>query len=107
MTDRIVVLKGSDPLSFLADACAALAASVNEPHAWSVTDEDTVRTYACLVRAYADALRPMFDGNDVQVRIVDHLLWRLGQAEQGEIVTSVLDIVDRLHAELVSAPALS
>lgn len=30
MTDRIVVLKNDDAIGFVADACAALAAAVNE-----------------------------------------------------------------------------
>jgi hypothetical protein len=106
VTDRIVVLRRADPFSFIADGCAALAQAVNEPHAWSTTDDDLVGAYAAMVRAYAALLRPAI-GNEVQLRIVDHLLDRLGEAERGDFPVPIVDIVDRLHAELTPTPALS
>ena len=105
MTDRIVVLRSHDPLSFVADACAALAGAVNEPHAWTVAHDELVATYAAMVRTFAGLLRPTVDG-EVRLRIIDHLLERLGQAERGEIVTPVVEVADRLHGELVHQPAL-
>jgi len=103
MTDRILVLRKGDPLSLVADACAALADAVNEPHSWSSAHDDLVAAYAAMVRAYAGLVRPTIT-EEVRRRVIDHVLDRLGQAERGEIVTSVVDIVNRLHGELVSQP---
>jgi hypothetical protein len=99
VTDRIIVLRTEDPLSFVADASAALAAAVNEPHAWSAAHDELVGTYAGMVRTYANLLRPMIAG-EVQLRVIDHLLDRLAQAERGEILVAVTEIADRLHGEL-------
>ena len=109
MTDRIVVLRSDDPFSFVADACVSLAAAVNEPHAWTAGHAKLVATYAGVVRAYAALLRPAMacePHGEVRLRIVDHLLERLGQAERGERLVSVADVADRLHGELVNEPAL-
>jgi hypothetical protein len=105
MADRVVVLRRHDPLSFVADSCAALADAVNEPHAWSPSHVELVAAYAAVVRAYASLLRPSVQ-DEVRGRILDHVLQRLGQAERGEILTPVADIVDRLHGLLASEPAL-
>jgi hypothetical protein len=104
VTDRLLVLRSEAPLTFVADACAALADTVNEPHPCSDAHEERVAVYAAMVRAYADLLRPAVT-DEVWLQIVDHLLGRLTQAEVGEIVTPVADIVDRLHGELVNVPA--
>jgi hypothetical protein len=58
MPDRVVVLRSHDPLSFVADTCAALADAVNEPHVWSPSHGELVAAYAGLVRAYAGLVRP-------------------------------------------------
>jgi hypothetical protein len=105
MAERIVVFHNHDPLSFVADGCAALAEAVNEPHVWSVADEELIAAYAAMVRVYAGLVRPTVQG-EVTGRIIDHVLERLGQAERGQIATPVLDIVDRLHGLLVNEPAL-
>jgi hypothetical protein len=105
MPDRIVVFRDHDPLLFVADACAALADALNEPHVWTAGDDALVASYAALVRAYASLVRPTVQ-EEVRGRIVDHVLERLGQAERGEIVTPVVDIVDRLHGELTRQPSL-
>jgi hypothetical protein len=106
MTDRIVVLRNHDPLSFVANACSVLAEAVNEPRAWSPAHDELVAAYAAMVRAYASLVRPSVQ-NVVQGRIIDHVLERLGQAERGEIVTPVADIVARPHGVLVTEPVLS
>ena len=105
MPDRVVVLRSHDPLSFVADTCAALADAVNEPHVWSPSHGELVAAYAGLVRAYARLVRPSVQ-DEVRGRIIDHVLERLAQAERGEILTPVADIVDRLHGLLASEPAL-
>jgi hypothetical protein len=105
MTDRIVVLQNDDPLSFVADACAALGDAVNAPHTWRSNDPELVAVYAAMVRAYACLVRPP-DEDDVRRRIIDHVIERLNQAERGDIVTPVSDIADRLHGLLDSEPAL-
>ena len=64
-----------------------------------------VAAYAAMVRTYAILVRPSVQ-HEVQGRIIDHLLERLGQAERGEILTPVVDVVDRLHGELVNEPAM-
>jgi hypothetical protein len=102
MTERLVVFRSADPVPFVADACAALAAAVNDPHVWTETDLDGVAAYAAMVKAYAELVRPRID-HEVALAIVDHLLDRLGQAQRGEFPTPIVDIVDRLHAELLSA----
>jgi hypothetical protein len=105
MPDRIVVFRDHDPLSFVADACAALADAVNEPHVWTARDVELVASYAALVRAYASLVRPAVQ-EEIRGRIIDHVLERLGEAERGEIVTPAVDIVDRLHGELTHQPSL-
>lgn len=51
-----------------------------------------------LVVAYARLVRPHFHG--FRLAMVDHLVGRVAQARGGEITTSLVDIVDRLHPEL-------
>jgi hypothetical protein len=103
MSDRLVVLHSDDPIAFVADACAAVAGAVNEPHAWQANDSTMAATYAALLRAYV-SLSVEAGQEDVQCRIVTHLLNRLDQAERGEIVTPLLEVADRLHAELTRQP---
>src|SRR5205823_5222204 len=97
-SERIVVLRPSDALSFIADACAAVADAINEPHAWTESDPELVEVYAELVVAYARLVRPRMEG--VRAAVIDHLIDRAGQARRGEIVTPLVDIADRLHGEL-------
>jgi hypothetical protein len=105
VTDRLLILRSEAPSAFVADACAALADIVNEPHLLSSdAHEERVAVYAALVRAYAGLLR-LGTTDEAQRHIVDHLLGRITQAELGEIVTPVADIVDRLHGELENVPA--
>jgi hypothetical protein len=103
MTDRVIVLHPNEALSFVADACAALADIVNEIHVSRPGDTELTNVYTEMVRAYAHLLRPaLADQPDMKTRlaVIDHLLDRLHQAQQGEILTPVLDVTDRLHAEL-------
>ncbi len=104
-TDRVVVLRRHDSLAFVADACAVAAEAVNEPRSWGSTDEALAHVYAELVVAYARLLRPELAGTPAAV--VDHLMGRVAQARAGEITTPLLDVVDRLHAELTTEPALA
>ena len=71
MSDQVLILRRDNPLDFVANACAALADSVNELRA---------------------------------ARVGDHLGERQRQARAGEISIPLLDIADRLHAELVRQP---
>ena len=70
-SDQALIMRRDNPLDFVANACAALADSVNELRA---------------------------------ARVGDHLVERLDQARAGEISIPLLDIADRLHAELVRQP---
>lgn len=102
--DRVVVLRSDDPLAFLADACAAAAAAVSEPRPWRPSDVAMIDLYAELVVAYARLVRTHLSGT--RLAIVDHLVGRVAQARSGEITTSLVDIVDRLHGELASERSL-
>ena len=72
-----------------------------------VGDHLLIETYAEMLRAYSNLLRPTLLGDPscaTQVKVIDHLVERLGQARAGEISIPVLDFADRLHAELVRQP---
>ncbi len=101
--DRVVVLRSDDPHAFVADACAAAAATVGQPRPWRPSDAGMVDAYAELVVAYARLARPRLSG--ARLTIVDHLVERVAQARAGEIATPLVDIVDRLHGELASEGA--
>lgn len=102
MVDRVVVLHADHGLSFIADACAAMADAVNETRLVTAGHSELVEAYAEMVVAFARLVRPRLldDGETVRVAVMDHLLDRLTQARAGLIGLSVLDIVDRLHGEL-------
>jgi hypothetical protein len=105
--DRVVVLRSVDPLGFVADACAAVAELVNETHLWQSSDQLVTETYAELLIAFANLVCPelIADANSAaQLAIIDHLVERLRQARAGEINLPVLDVADRLHAELTRQP---
>jgi hypothetical protein len=101
--DRVVVFRADDPVAFLADACAAAANAANELRVARSTDATLLEVYAELVVAYARVEGNSYTG--ARRAIIDHLVERVAQALGGEIVTPVVDVVDRLHAELTSAPA--
>ena len=72
-----------------------------------VGDHLLIATYAEMLRAYSNLLRPAFAGDPecaTQVKVIDHLVERLDQARAGEISIPLLDIADRRHAELVRQP---
>lgn len=102
MTDRIVVLRDREALSFVADGCAALADAANQIRLARAGDAELVNVYAEMVVAYSHLVRDGLAerGETVRLAIIDHLVERLRQAQTGEIAMSVLDIVDRLHGEL-------
>lgn len=103
MADRIVVLKAEDPISFVADACAALAEAVNEIRLSTVGEHDLEAAYAEMVVAYSHLVLPTVrtDRQGVaRAAVIAHLVTRLRQAQDGEVSLSVLEIVDRLHGEL-------
>jgi hypothetical protein len=101
--DRVVVLRPDNPVAFLAEACAAAAEAANELRVARATDAALVDVYAELVVAYARVERT--SGIGARLAIIDHLIERVTQARRGEIVTPLVDIVDRLHGELTSAAA--
>jgi hypothetical protein len=106
MSDRVVVLRTQDPVSFVADACGALAEVVNKIQAWGPSHDELVRVYAELVRALANLERPILaraESGEVRLNIVDHLIERLDQAQSGQINMAVADIADRLHGEITGA----
>ena len=101
--ERVVVLRSEDPLGFVADACDALAEAVNRMRAVRSSDADLVDTYAELVLAYTRLVRRGLTdepAKTARLNIVEHLVERLRQARAGEINLRVLDVVDRLHAEI-------
>jgi hypothetical protein len=108
MSDRVVVLRTDDGISFVADACAALADAVNELRVVRTPDTDLVDAYAELVVAYSRLVRRQLADDPtgvVRVNIIDHLLERLRQARAGEDTLPIVDLVDRLHGELTREPA--
>lgn len=107
MGDQVLILKRDHPLDFIADVCAALADSLNEIHVASESEALLADTYAEMLCAYSNLLRPGMandPGCATQLNIVDHLLEGLRQARGGEIRIPLLAIADRLHAELVRRP---
>jgi hypothetical protein len=107
MSDQVLILRRDNPLDFVANACAALADLVNELRVSRIVDQLTIETYAEMLRAYSNLLRPALVGDPgcaVQVKVVNHLVERLVQARAGDISIPLLEIADRLHAELVRQP---
>jgi hypothetical protein len=103
LNERVVVLHPEDGISFVADACAAVADAVNGVRPARSGEVELTNVYAEMVRAYARLVRPrLIDRReDVRVAVIDHLLGRLDEAEAGARAIQVVDIVDRLHGELV------
>jgi hypothetical protein len=109
VNDRVVVLRSEDPLGFVADSCAALADSVNETCEWRPSDQARIEAYAELLCCYANLTRPALaaeSGSAVQLAVIEHLMERLAQARAGDINMSVLDVADRIHAELIHQPLM-
>ncbi len=102
MVDRVVVLHADDGLSFIADACAAMADAVNETRLVTPGHANLVDAYAEMVVAFARLVRPRLldDGETVRVAVMDHLLDRLIEARTGLLALPILDVIDRLHGEL-------
>jgi len=107
MGDQVLILRRDRPLDFVDNACAALADLINEIHVSRMGDQLLIETYAEMLRAYSNLLRPASVSDPsctTQVKVIDHLVERLGQARAGEISIPLLDIADRLHGELVRQP---
>jgi len=107
MSDQVLILRRDRPLDFVDNVCAALADLVNGLRVSRPGDQLLIETYAEMLRAYSNLVRPALvddPGCAVQIKVIDHLVERLGQARSGEISIPVLDIADRLHAELVRQP---
>jgi hypothetical protein len=103
VNDRVVVFRADNPLGFVADVCAALADSVNEIRELRPTDKTLEETYAEMLCAYASLMHPVIAGapsSESRLAIIEHLLDRLRQARAGDINYSLLNVADRLHAEL-------
>jgi hypothetical protein len=82
----------------------------NETPPWKADDSAAIGVYAELVVALANLKRPdlVADGSSsTQLAINDHLVHRIRQAQRGELVPPLLDIVDRLHAELLREPSFA
>jgi ethanolamine utilization protein EutA (predicted chaperonin) len=78
-------------LSFIADACAALADAVDEIRIQRRGDAVLVKAYAEMVVAYGQLLRPQLaaQGDVARLAIIDHLVMRLQQAQEGQITMPV------------------
>ena len=101
-TDRIVVLRPDAPASFLADACHALAETVNAIGGREPGAEQAVEFYSERVGAYA---RFKLGRRNVEIEEADrnfiaHLLERIRQAR----AIPLADIVDQLHARVEQLP---
>ena len=107
--DKVVVLRAQDGLSFVADACSALAEAVSEIRVAKRSEPDLLDVYTELVVAYVRLSRPrlLAQQEAVRVAILDHLMERLAQAQDGAIRLPVIDIVDRLHGELEREHAIA
>ena len=70
---------------------------------WRAAERSLVDVYAELVIAYARVERNSYSG--ARLAVIDHLIERIAQERGGEIVTPLVDIVDRLHGELTSTAA--
>jgi len=108
MADRAVVLRTDDGIGFVADGCAALADAVNQVRVARRSEADLVDAYAEMVVAYSRLVRGRLADDPhaaARVNIIDHLVGRLRQAQAGDITLPVVDIVDRLHAEITREPA--
>lgn len=103
MADRVVVLRSSDGLQYLADSCAAIAEAVNEIRLVRPGHQDLIEVYAEMVHGYARLVRRALVSEPqatVRLAIIDHLIERLRQAQAGEITVPLVDVIDRLHAEV-------
>ena len=109
MKERIVVLRAKDGMSFVVEACAVLAEAVNEVSPARNADANLITVYAEMVRAYARLVRPRLvaQGEAVRVALIDHLLGRLAEAQAGVRAVPVVDVVDRVHGELVRVDAFA
>jgi hypothetical protein len=101
-TDTIVVLHEDYAGAFLADACRALAESVNAIGVAGSAREEAVEVYAELVGAFARFKLGRRDAGISQVDrdIVAHLLERIREARAGETAIPLADIADQLHARV-------
>ena len=93
MSDQVLILRRDNPLDFVANACAALADSVNELRMSRVGDHLLIETYAEMLRAYSNLLRPALVGDPrcaVQVKVIDHLVERLDQARPAKSASRCL-----------------
>jgi hypothetical protein len=101
-TDSMVVLHQGAAGAFLADACRALADSVNAIGVAGPAREEAVEVYAELVGAFARFKLGRRDAGISQVDrdIVAHLLERIREARAGETAIPLADIVDQLHARV-------
>ncbi|MFI9507198.1 hypothetical protein [Nocardia sp. NPDC052566] len=98
-----VILHPHDPVGFVADACAALAAQVNRIHAIPSRPgpDPLAHTYAELVIAYSHLTLPTISST-ARTRIIAHLIDRIRESQAGDITVPLVDITDRLHAEILS-----
>jgi len=100
--ETIVVLHRDAAGAFLADACRALAESVNSIGVAGRERQEAVEVYAELVGAYARFKMGRRDSGISQVDrdIIAHLLERIREARDGETPIPLADIADQLHARV-------
>jgi hypothetical protein len=99
MAESIVILRTGDPVGFVAAACAAAAEQANRIRVAGPGHRDLARVYAELVVAYSHLVRRDLD-DLVRSNIIEHLVGRVREAQNGDVAIPLLDVVDRLHAEL-------
>lgn len=105
MTDKVVFLNPRQPLAFLASACAALAEALEDTVALGPNRDELAAVYAEVVGAYARLLRAevarMPEMSRVWFDVVDHLLGRLKQVRDREILLDHVEVASQLHARLL------
>lgn len=67
------------------------------------SDQALAAVYAEMVVAYVRVVR--VDREGVRRTVIDHLIGRVDEARNGEIAPPLVEIVDRLHAEITAEPA--
>lgn len=95
MTESIVILRPGDPIGFIATACSAAADQANRIRVAGQGHQELAQVYAELVIAYSHLVRRNLD-EPVRSNIIEHLVDRIRQSQNGEISLALLDTVDRL-----------
>ncbi|WP_216675871.1 hypothetical protein [Nocardia terpenica] len=101
-----MTLRSGDPVGFVAAASSTAADQANRIRVAGSCHQELAQVYSVLVIAYGHLVRRNLD-DPVRSKIIGHLVDRIRQSQNGEVTIPLLDIVDRLHAELTDTPLAS